>query len=95
MYKADLIGKIVKKCYEISTKSKADVFFNYYPHCNTYEIKYHLEGWDYNSKGTYLTDDAIIDDIYNLEKTLKELDKLWESIEENNSSKNCKDNLNN
>lgn len=77
MEKVDLLSKVVKKCYEISTNSKTDVFFSYTPHTNTYDVAWVLNGWiGQNDEYTYLN------------KTLKELDKLWELIEENNSKIN-------
>lgn len=83
MNKEDLILKVFKKCYEISNNSKTDVFFDYAPHCNFYGVRYYLEGANNTDDCNNINiSDSIT--IKNLQKTLKELDKLWELIVENN-----------
>lgn len=84
MKKVDLLAKVVKKCCEISTNSKTDVFFRYDPHVDTYDVEWVLNGWTgQNDEYTYLNTITHIS-MNNLENTLKELDKLWELIEESN-----------
>lgn len=85
MTKNELIGKICEKCYFISTNSKCDVFFRYCPHVHSYEVEYHLHGWKQNQDSTQINFLTTINKI-NLKRTLKELDKLWVLIEENNLS---------
>lgn len=41
----DVISWIVKKCYEISTTTKADAFFSYSPHTSQIDIFIHPNGW--------------------------------------------------
>lgn len=45
--KADnLLKQIISKCYEISTQTPADVFFNYSPHTSEISVRYYPKGWD-------------------------------------------------
>lgn len=92
MKKEDLLLKVFRKCYYISTHSKCDVFFDYSPHCNFYSVYYYKEGWGVSKNPFYLhringdVNDTITID--NLTRTYQELNKLWELIEENNLKKN-------
>lgn len=40
------LQEIISLCYEISTKTKADVFLNYSPHIAAVLISYHPNGWN-------------------------------------------------
>lgn len=45
--KADnLLRQIISKCYEISARTPADVFFRYSPHTSEISVHYHPKGWD-------------------------------------------------
>ena len=39
-----LLG-VMNCCMEISNNTKADCFFSYEPHCNSYSVNIHREGW--------------------------------------------------
>lgn len=45
-----LLGQIIATCYEISTQTKADAFFNYSPHTSQISIAIHPTGWNENDK---------------------------------------------
>lgn len=40
-----LLCEVLNKCYEISTKTIADVFFDYAPHVNTFTVWVYRNGW--------------------------------------------------
>ena len=87
MKREDLLLEVFRKCYQISTNSKYDVFFDYAPHCNIYTIYYYINGWNPDDEPIYLKSDVDISrkiTIKTLQQTIKELDKLWESIEVSN-----------
>lgn len=41
----DLLTEIVGHCYEISTQTKADAFFEYAPHTSEITIRIYPDGW--------------------------------------------------
>lgn len=41
----ELLCEILSICYKLSTETKADCFFHYYPHTNGLDIYYHPDGW--------------------------------------------------
>lgn len=73
---SDKLREILWLCYEISTKSKADVFFHYIPHTDSYNVYYYIDGWKRNSNaewvnmGTHITDG-------NLDRTIYVLRELF------------------
>ena len=46
-----LLCEILSKCYEISTNTKADVFFDYAPHVNTFSVFVYRDGWTEETNG--------------------------------------------
>lgn len=42
----ELLCEVLSICYKISTRSSADVFFQYAPHCNTYDVMVYRDGFD-------------------------------------------------
>lgn len=48
-YMAEVMGL----CYEISTHSDADCFFNYSPHVNSFDVQVFEFGWAVGAKGEY------------------------------------------
>ena len=40
-----LLCEVLSMCNFISRRSKADVFFDYAPHCNSYSVFYYRDGW--------------------------------------------------
>ena len=85
MRKSGLISEIFKKCYFITTHSKCDVFFSYSAHVDFYTVYYYLNGWTKHDEPVFLNNSSYIK-ITNLKNTMKELEKIWALIEENNLS---------
>lgn len=75
--KASLLAAIAKKCYIISTKSKAQVFFNYSPHVKWYCVEFYKVGWMENGEdgGVKINWSTKITTI-NLSQTIKKLNKI-------------------
>lgn len=48
-----LLGQIIATCYEISTQTKADAFFDYSPHTSQISISIHPTGWNENDEWEY------------------------------------------
>lgn len=46
-----LFCEILSMCYRISKHSKADVFFEYAPHCNAYTVFWFRDGWTERTAG--------------------------------------------
>jgi hypothetical protein len=67
--------KVFRKCYEISTTTDHDVFFDYYPHINCYEIDVHFGGWRDNRITTHITEPNTHVTLENMEETLEKLKK--------------------
>lgn len=40
-----LLCEVLSKCYEISTNTKADVFFDYAPHVKAFSVFVYRDGW--------------------------------------------------
>lgn len=74
-----LIKEIIFKAYQISTKTKADVFIDYQAHVNWLYVKYYKNGWKSGIEADF---DKCIDlrlksiSKTQLESTLKELETL-------------------
>lgn len=77
----ELLLKILALCYEISTTTKADVFFDYQPHCNYYGVRYYKYGWDENDEAIYIDISTKIN-IKNLKNTLEKLEKLKSEVKQ-------------
>ncbi len=75
----ELLLKILELSYEISTTTKADVFFYYSPHTNTFDLNYHKEGWQEDEIGIYIALNKAIDQ-ENLQEAIKQLEKLKEEV---------------
>lgn len=75
----DLLAEIVKKCYIISTMSRADVFFEYSPHCNSYDINFHKDGWKTQKTAAHINfcTDITID---NLNRSILRLNELAKDL---------------
>ncbi|MCI8396857.1 MAG: hypothetical protein HFJ52_04205 [Clostridia bacterium] len=50
----ELFEKVAGLCYEISTRTKADAFFDYYPHCNVFNVRYYENGWSDRVNAEYI-----------------------------------------
>lgn len=46
-----LLCEILNKCYEISTNTKADVFFEYAPHVKRFTVYVYRNGWTQETVG--------------------------------------------
>ncbi|MCI9247465.1 MAG: hypothetical protein HFJ30_10300 [Clostridia bacterium] len=73
----ELLLQILDKCYEISTTTKADVFFSYSPHCNFYDVYYCQNGWNKDGEAMFINSSTKIN-IENLKDTIKELERITE-----------------
>ena len=49
-----LLAEVLGLCYEISTNSEADCFFNYSPHVDTFDVQFFEFGWAVGAKGEYI-----------------------------------------
>lgn len=77
----ELIQKIILKAYEISTKSKTDVFVDYSGHVNTICIYYYKNGWQEDDEWDFRLDFSLEiekEAIAKLQFTLEQLEKLEE-----------------
>lgn len=77
----ELLLKVLALCYEISTTTRADVFFDYYSHCNYYSVCYNKDGWYENDETIYI-DLCTEINIKNLKITLKKLEKLKSEVKQ-------------
>ena len=68
-----LMAEAFGLCYEISTHSEADCFFNYSPHVNGFCVQVFEFGWAECAKGEYY---AFCADV-NRDNLLEVLDKLY------------------
>lgn len=68
-----LMAEVLGLCYEISTNSEADCFFNYSPHVNGFCVQVFEFGWAEGTKGEYY---AFFADV-NRDNLLEVLDKLY------------------
>jgi hypothetical protein len=48
-----LLCEVLSKCYEISTNTVADVFFEYAAHVNTFSVYVYREGWTEQSSRSF------------------------------------------
>ena len=57
---------VLALCMEISDNTKADAFFGYYPHVNTYSVNVHRDGWgaggnpEWLDMSSHITEDNIM-----------------------------------
>ena len=68
-----LMSDVLGLCYEISTHSEADCFFNYSPHVNGFCVHVFEAGWAEGAKGEYYAFSADV----NRDNLLEVLDKLY------------------
>lgn len=48
-----LLQKVLGLCVEISTTTKADVFFEYMPHVDSFSLRVFLDGWEVDRPVSY------------------------------------------
>ena len=68
-----LMAEVLGLCYEISTHYKADCFFDYSPHVDSFDVKVFKFGWAHGAKCEYYSfnEDITRDNL------LEVLDKLY------------------
>ena len=73
-----LLCELFARCVEISTKTDADVFLYYAPHCGTYNVYAHSKGWAADRIPVFLTnhDDITEITVENIKATMAKLDEL-------------------
>jgi len=81
----DLLTNILGKCYEISTQTKVDVFFDYAPHTSEIMIRIYPNGWSAEADCEYIrhkgTNSIYFDNedgTERLEYALEQLAKLYD-----------------
>ena len=71
---------VLALCMEISNSTKADAFFSYAPHVNTYSVYIHRDGWeDYKDAEWVDMSSDITED--NLMATLNKLAEIYCELE--------------
>lgn len=72
---------VLTLCMEISNTTKADCFFDYAPHVNTYMVYIHRNGWTEGAEPEWLdmSSDITTD---NVKATLDKLAKIYCELEE-------------
>lgn len=67
-----LLQKVLGLCVEISTTTKADVFFEYLPHVNSFNVRVWEFGWDVTGTPSHVIDFADVCE----SELLKAIEKL-------------------
>ena len=75
------LQRVLDLCMEISTTTKADCFFSYSPHVNSYMVYIHRDGWTEGAEIEWLDMNSDITAV-NLQRTINELRKLHEEVKE-------------
>ena len=69
--------EVLNMCYRISNNSKADVFFEYAPHCGSYSVYWYPDGWKTGTSEKIIYIDLVTQISYrNLKKTIERLDAI-------------------
>lgn len=71
----NLLCEVLSMCYEISTKTEADVFFEYLPHVDSYMVYCHPNGWQPTVEFEWIDQQATITPL-NLQNTIAKLRAL-------------------
>lgn len=50
----ELLCVVLSLCCKISNGSNADVFFDYAPHCDSYNVYWYRDGWSYGKEMVWL-----------------------------------------
>ncbi len=79
----ELLLRLLDLAYEISNKTKADVFLDYAPHVNSFSLRYYKAGWEEEAgEGVYIATSEWIT-IENLQSAIERLEQLKTEVEEN------------
>ena len=68
-----LMAEVLGLCYEISTNSEADCFFDYSPHVDSFDVSVYEFGWAVGAKGEYYA----LQEKVTSDNLLEVLDKLY------------------
>lgn len=75
------LRNVLALCMKISDNTKADCFFSYEPHCNSYSVSIGRDGWPSSGYAEYIN---MVTDITseNVEATYAELKKIYDELKE-------------
>lgn len=71
---------VLTLCMQISINTKADCFFSYEPHCNSYSVNIHMDGWKSGEEAEFI---EMVTDITedNIKATVKKLAAIYCDLE--------------
>lgn len=75
------LRNILMLCQKISDTTKADCFFCYSPHVNTYMVYVHRNGWTEGAVPEWVDMSSDITS-QNIEATYEKLQKIYEEVKE-------------
>ncbi len=78
--------RVLELCVKISTKTKADCFFNYSPHCNVYCVTLYREGW-YEGADAEWIDMTTHCEAHNMDRTIVRLKEIYKVLKEKENGK--------
>lgn len=75
------LRNVLALCMKISGNTKADCFFSYEPHCNSYSININRDGWNSGEEDEWIN---MVTDITseNVAKTCAKLDEIYKELKE-------------
>ena len=73
------LRNVLALCMKISDNTKADCFFSYEPHCNSYSVSIHRDGWETCKDAEHID---MVTDITseNVAKTCAKLDEIYKEL---------------
>ena len=78
--------RVLELCVKISTKTKADCFFGYDPHCDSYHVSLYREGW-YEGADAEWIDMVTKCGAHNLDRTIVRLKEIYKVLKEKENGK--------
>lgn len=76
-----LMWDVLYLCMKITDTTKADCFFEYAPHVNSYHVYFCRDGWSEDAEFEYVAQCADIT-VENLEATYAKLKKIYDELKE-------------
>lgn len=73
--------RVLELCVKISTKTKADCFFSYSPHCNVYCVNLYRAGWTEDGEAEWL-DMGTVCEAEKLDRTIIRLKEIYKELKE-------------
>ena len=75
------LRNVLALCMKISDNTNADCFFSYEPHCNSYSVSIHRDGWDSGEDADYID---MVTDITSesVAKTCAKLNEIYKELKE-------------